>query len=463
MKHPFHQIHLYEIGSRLFCVKNGKQIQDLTNEIQKKTLFSWADEIWLMGVWKNSPSSQKIAQTMPELQVGYRKIRSKLKQDDVYGSPYSIYEYVPDPLLCESPDLTDIQKWFHSQNKKLILDFVPNHMAIDSPIVLENPNLFLKTEEPNDSKNTFIHPNGIRYYHGKDPYFDGWTDTIQWDFSNSEVERYHIQLLKKIAKQCDGVRCDMAMLPLPNVFEKTFGKKSVYHWKNIIHTIKEEYPEFKFYAEVYWGLEETLQTLGFDATYDKSFYDSLFHQNLEYVYQSIQKRSSTSLIRFLENHDENRAYDTFGLQSKTYFGLLSASPSTILLYDGQELGLSKKIPVQMIVADEEEPVPTIESFYTNALSIIRKRSKSLEHNDIQYFEFNQLPIFARLLYSEYQMELFIWNFNQVSVSGWIPYQEGLYYKEELTDIVSGNVFSQEKKEEGIYFQLNPNQLQWFIF
>lgn len=463
MKHPFHQIHLYEIGSRIFCTKKGKPLREVLVDLERKTPFVWADEIWLMGVWKNSPSSQKIARSMPELQPGYQSVKSNFEPKDVYGSPYSIYDYVPDPLISESNHLTEIHNWFASKNKKLILDFVPNHMAIDSPLVSKYPDYFLKADSNKEDKNTFLHPNGFRYCYGKDPYFDGWTDTIQWDFSNPEVETYHTQLLRKIAEQCDGVRCDMAMLPLPEVFEKTHGKKSVYDWERVIRTIKKEFPEFRFYAEVYWGLEVTLRNQGFDATYDKSLYDALHNKDLHQTYDLISKNSELHSIRFLENHDEGRAEITFGDNAKTYFSLLSASPCTILFYDGQELGLTKKIPVQIIGIDEEKENQRTKEFYTRIFSVITNRSNDAKFSDVSYSEFHYLPIFARLITSQNQTELILWNFHKTTASGWIHYQEGITYQKELKDLVSGETFSQEKKEDGIYYKLEPNQLQWFTF
>lgn len=416
-----------------------------------------------MGVWKNSPSSQKIARSMPELQPGYQFVKSNLEQSDVYGSPYSIYEYSPDPLVTDQLDLREICDWFHSHHKKLILDFVPNHLAIDSPIVSQNPDLFLKVDPNEIGKNSFLHPNGFWYSHGKDPYFDGWTDTIQWDFSNPEVEEYHINILRSIAKQCDGVRCDMAMLPLPEVFKKTHGKLSVYDWNRVIKTIKQEFHGFKFYAEVYWGLENTLQFLGFDATYDKSLFDEMLMGNLTMIANSIMNNSNLHNIRFLENHDENRAKHNFGDKSHTYFSLLSATPNIILFHDGQNLGHSKKVPVQMIQIDEEPVDFATNSFYNRAFTTISKRSNKLEYIDLQYFEFNHLPIFARKIISDFHVELILWNHNSIESSGWIQYEDGIFFKDELIDIVTGEIYTQMKKKEGLYFKLNPNQLQWFIF
>ena len=84
-----------------------------------------------------------------------------------------------------------------------------------------------------------------------------------------------IATLVKIAGQCDGVRCDMAMLVLPDVFERTWGVRAEPFWPRAIARVREHAPGFYFMAEVYWDLEWTLQQQGFDYTYDKRLYDRL--------------------------------------------------------------------------------------------------------------------------------------------------------------------------------------------
>ncbi|MCW7493747.1 alpha-amylase [Leptospira sp. 2 VSF19] len=425
--------------------------------------FLWADEIWLMGVWKNSPKSQSIARSMPQLQPGFQTVKYPLLAEDVYGSPYAIYSYTPDPLVSSKDNLTNVYKQIHEWNKKLILDFVPNHMAIDSPLIDSNPHLFLIANESVSEKNSFLHPNGYRYVHGRDPYFDGWTDTVQWDFSNPDVEQKHIQILKEIAKVSDGVRCDMAMLLIPDVFEKTHEKKSVYDWKRVIDTVRQDYPNFKFYAEAYWGTEDRLLGLGFDSTYDKSIYDALKENRFYFVSQSLKENAMKIKIRFLENHDEERAKHQFGENSHAYFSLLSFSECILLFHEGQNLGLNKKIPVQMIQTDPEQSNPTTEAFYNRALETISKRNSSSLSYQPNYKEFNGSPIFIRSIETGNQTELILWNESNREVSGWIPFQEGIQFQKSLTDLVAGVEYPQTKSEEGIYFKLKPNQVQWFIF
>ena len=61
--------------------------------------------------------------------------------------------------------------------------------------------------------------------------------------------------LLKIAGQCDSVRCDMAMLVLPDVFERTLGRQSPLFWPEATQRVRERMPGFRFMAEVYWDLE----------------------------------------------------------------------------------------------------------------------------------------------------------------------------------------------------------------
>nr|WP_232420703.1 alpha-amylase family glycosyl hydrolase [Leptospira vanthielii] len=463
MKHPFHQIHLYEIGSRLFCAKMKEPLESLILDLKKSPSFLWADEIWFMGVWKNSPKSRFIAQTMPELQSNYHSVKQNLELEDIYGSPYAIFEYLPDALVSKEKDLTDLHTNLKRLGKKLILDFVPNHIAIDSPLVDSNPDLFLIASESVSLKNSFLHQNGNVYVHGRDPYFDGWTDTIQWDFSNPNVEKKHIEILKSIAKQSDGVRCDMAMLLLPDVFEKTHGKKSFYDWSRVIQSVREEYPDFKFYAEAYWEMEDRLLNLGFDASYDKSMYDAFKNQNFNFISQNLRQNSGLKKIRFLENHDEERAKHQFGDNSHAYFSLLCATECILLFHAGQEVGSTQKIPVQMIHTDDEETDLSSKEFYDRAFVVTAKRQANSLVFWPDYKEYNGRSVFVKSIETEKVTELFLWNEQTAEVSGWISFQEGIQFKPSLTDIVTGNTYPQTKSEKGIYFKLAPNQVQWFIF
>ena len=111
--------------------------------------------------------------------------------------------------------------------------------------------------------------------YGRDPYFDGWPDTLQLNYGNPELQQAMIGELERIAGQCDGVRCDMAMLVLPEVFERTWGIRAELFWPKATEAVRRKYPSFLFMAEVYWDMEWTMQQQGFDYAYDKRLYDRL--------------------------------------------------------------------------------------------------------------------------------------------------------------------------------------------
>src|SRR5205085_9460290 len=62
--------------------------------------------------------------------------------------------------------------------------------------------------------------------HGRDPYFPGWPDTLQLNYHSAALRRAVTDELLAVAGRCDGVRCDMAMLLLPDVIRRTWGDRA---------------------------------------------------------------------------------------------------------------------------------------------------------------------------------------------------------------------------------------------
>ena len=122
--------------------------------------------------------------------------------------------------------------------------------------------------------------------------------------------------MQGIADRCDGVRCDMAMLLLPEVIARTWGGRSqpadgaapveAPFWPEAIAAVQTRRPDFLFLAEVYWDLEWELQQEGFDYTYDKRLYDRLRAGDAAGVraHLSAGLDFQRRCARFLENHDE---------------------------------------------------------------------------------------------------------------------------------------------------------------
>src|SRR6185503_4546197 len=115
---------------------------------------------------------------------------------------------------------------------KLMLDFVPNHVAPDHPWVAIHPEYFVQGSEQDlasEPQNyvrlqTSLGPKILA--HGRDPYFDGWPDTLQLNYRHAGFREAQLQVLGRIADRCDGVRCDMAMLLQPEVFARTWGERA---------------------------------------------------------------------------------------------------------------------------------------------------------------------------------------------------------------------------------------------
>ena len=112
---------------------------DLNNipiELIDQELASF-DAIWCMGVWERSPKGQNIARSDERLQKEYQKALRYYNTDDVIGSPYAIYYYHINSKIGGSEGLTSFRNDLAKREISLILDYVPNHVAVDHLWTLE--------------------------------------------------------------------------------------------------------------------------------------------------------------------------------------------------------------------------------------------------------------------------------------------------------------------------------------
>ncbi|MFX1552778.1 MAG: alpha-amylase family glycosyl hydrolase [Promethearchaeota archaeon] len=362
-------------------VNKSITLKNIPDEIFNQEI-RFFDAIWFMGVWERSPASRKIALEHPDLQREYRNALHDFSDDDVVGSPYSVYYYHIDKNIGGIDGLKAIRKRLSEQNIRLILDFVPNHVSIDSLWTFE-PDLFIQgtLEDLMTHPYEFFSISEKIFAYGRDPNFPPWTDTIQINAFSEAARQKIINTLLGIAEICDGVRCDMAMLMTNKVFSKTWNKKTgpppeKEFWEEIIPAIKKRFPHFLFIAEVYWDMEWELQQQGFDFCYDKRLYERLAYENAntlkdhlkaEWAYQS-------KLIRFIENHDELRAVEKFGeKRSKAAAIITYTLPGARLIHEGQTYGYKTKLPVQLRRRPFEEVNKNIFDFYQDLLKSIPGR------------------------------------------------------------------------------------------
>jgi glycosidase len=242
------------------------------------------DAVWLMGVWERSPLGREVARNHPGLQFEFQRALPDFVPDDIVGSPYAVHRYTVDSNLGSADDLAAFRARLRERDIALILDYVPNHVAVDHHWTTDCPDCLLRGSQADldarPSSYYTVPENGAVIAHGRDPYFPAWTDTAQVNAFSSEGRRGALQTVLDIANQCDGVRCDMAMLLVSRVFAQTWNiadMPATEFWNDVIPQVKKEHPHFTFMAEVYWDMEADMQALGFDYTYDKRLYDRLLH------------------------------------------------------------------------------------------------------------------------------------------------------------------------------------------
>jgi hypothetical protein len=249
-----------------------------------------------------------------------------------------------------------------------MLDFAPNHTALDHLWVDSHPDHYVRgtaaelARAPQNYVRIEAHRDELILAHGRDPYFPGWPDTLQLDYGNSGMQEAMMSELQKIALQCDGVRCDMAMLVLPDVFERTWGRRAPPFWPNAIRRVRQIVPDFLFMAEAYWDLEWTMLQQGFDYAYDKRLYDRLRDQMALSIREHLAAGLDyqEKLTRFLENHDEPRAAATFASGTHEAAAVITyLSPGLRFFHQGQFEGRKKRISPHLVRAPSEPTDATL--------------------------------------------------------------------------------------------------------
>ena len=219
--------------------------------------------------------------------------------------------------------------------------------------------------------------------HGKDPHFPPWNDTVQLDYRRPETRAAMRELLRSISNECDGVRCDMAMLLLNDVFARTWAHfptavppPATEFWADAVADIRESQPHFLFLAEAYWSLEARLQALGFDYTYNKEIYDDLLGRRYADLQKHLLDAAPAYLAasaHFLENHDERRIASILSPAEHRAAALLMLGlPGMRFLHEGQMQGWRLHVPVQLGRWPNEPADPEIVALYERMLGVLRE-------------------------------------------------------------------------------------------
>ena len=384
---------LYQINTRILLGELGRSLgrpatlDDFSDAFLDQIAVRGFEWVWPLGVWQTGPAGREISRTRPSLRDSYAHDLPDWRDEDVVGSPFAIQAYDVNRDYGGDQALERFRARLAKRKLKLLLDFVPNHVAPDHGWVASHPEYFIEgtdgdLEREPQNWGRFPTAQGPRVLaFGRDPYFPGWPDAIQLNYRHGGLREAMLGELGRVADRCDAVRCDMAMLIQPQVFQRTWGDRALPRdgsppqdepfWPGAIGRIKR--PDFVFVAEVYWDMEWELQQAGFSYTYDKRLYDRLEARQARPVREHLlaapdfQDRS----LRFLENHDEPRAAATFqpppvlmAAAAITFF-----VPGLRFFYEGQLEGRKARASMHLGRRPRDEELAT---FYERLLGVLRR-------------------------------------------------------------------------------------------
>jgi hypothetical protein len=378
---------LYQINTRAWLTELSRPLgrpaalDDVPDAELDRLAQMGFDWIWLLSVWQTGAAGQRVSRSNAGWRHEFQETLPDLREEDIAGSGFAVAGYTVHSRLGGDAALDRLRERLRRRGLRLLLDFVPNHTGLDHPWVEAHPEFYVAGTEldlaraPQNYTRVQRKAGDLLLAYGRDPYFPGWPDTLQLNYGNPALQEAMIGELQRIAGQCDGVRCDMAMLVLPDVFERTWGVRPQPFWPEVTRRVRERHPDFLFMAEVYWDLEWELQQQGFDYAYDKRLYDRLregharpvrehFHAGLDY---------QDKLARFLENHDEPRAAAAFPPGVHEAAAVIAfLSPGLRFFHEGQFSGWKKRISPHLCRRPEEPIDADLAKFYDRLLAVLRQ-------------------------------------------------------------------------------------------
>ena len=390
------KIIIYQVFTRLFGNRNTARVPNGTLRVNGTGKMSDFDaerlrrihdmgftHVWYTGVIRHATATDYSKHGIP------RQHPSVVK--GVAGSPYAITDYYDiDPDLADDIDrrMDEFQQLVdrtHQAGMKVIIDFVPNHVAREYHSIMKPEGVRDLGEDDDTSKhfsptNNFYYCPGqpfvspVQPKEGEEPYvenpakctgndrFDNcpgrndWYETVKLnygiDYCDAGGRSYHFDpvpntwvkmtdiLLYWASKDIDGFRCDMAEM-VPPAF-----------WAYATRIVKERYPRIVFIGEVYdTNQYRTYIQSGFDYLYDKvGMYDCLRDvvcdrrpaSSITYYWQHVDDIRQ-HMLYFLENHDEQRIASDFfcGSGAKAIPAVIVAAlmgNNPFMVYAGQEFG-----------------------------------------------------------------------------------------------------------------------------
>ena len=485
---------LYEINTRVWLRqfdKPGRRatLRDVPDNFWANLQNKGMHIVWLMGVWKINARALHENDLSAELQSGYDQALPDWQEDDVIGSPYAIDEYIVADDLGGPEALKHIRQQLAKFDLRLMLDFVPNHFSRATCLLSKQPGIFVSPVAESERPGTFNpelffvdKKTQTEFAHGRDPFFAPWWDTVQVNYAATEARNYMTGVLQSIASQCDGVRCDMAMLVMNEIFAQTWNAQislqmpATEFWVDAIGAVKSSHPNFIFMAEAYWDKEWDLQQQGFDYTYDKRLTDRLEESDLAAVQGHLHADNDfqTHSVRFIENHDEPRAVAVFGRERAMAAAvIISTLPGMHFYYDGQFEGKAVRLPVQLGRERLEQTDAEFVLFFEKLLGSVK--SPIIHFGDWQLLTsspaWQENESYSNVLAWQWcyqgRSKLVVVNFSDQVCQARLFMQSDFKNNEiKLVDDLTGEEYlrdSNEIKTSGLYIELQPYHSHIFSY
>jgi hypothetical protein len=384
---------LYQLNTRVLVAETGgaaPTLDDLPDALFAQAAARGFEWIWMLGVWQTGPAGRREA-LAPAMRAGFARDLPDVRDQDIIGSPFAVASYDVAHELGGDAALARLRDRLGGHGLRLMLDFVPNHVALDHAWVNSHPAYFVAGTEQDLQREpgnyVRLKPLGgaLILAHGRDPSFPGWTDTLQLNYRHAGLRQAMLDQLLWVADRCDGLRCDMAMLLEPDVIARTWGDRArpadgsapvdLPFWPQALARVRRQHPAFVFLAEVYWGLEWRLQQQGFDFTYDKTLDDRLRAGAAGPVrgHLGAEPRFAEHCMRFLENHDEPRAAAAFPPdQHRAAAALTYLVPGLRFFHEGQLEGRRARAAIQLARRAPEPPDPALRALYDGLLALLAR-------------------------------------------------------------------------------------------
>jgi len=327
--------------------------------------------------------------------------------------------------------------------------------------------------------------NGIAY--GWGGYGDAWTDVAQYNYWNQDTIDVRIQEILTVAKYADAIRFDVAYLCLNDQIQQNwyneltsngYHRPSTEFWSTALTTLKSKYPDIITLAEVYNPYESTLQSLGFDYTYDKVLLDDQKSLNLDSIRGRISGSSyyfTQHSYHFLSNHDEDRAVKVFGqswIADAAAF-ISYTLPGMRAYWQGDWQGYTAKLDVHLR-RETSEAINTYvqDTFYPMLLNITS--APVFQYGTWQYASVTGSDTAWRLMawmwtYGS-ERRLCVINFSDTQGQGSIKVTNAQPVGGSdtilVTDLVSGATYSRsasQMKDTGLYVVVNSWWAQIFKY